>query len=631
MRKLHLALLSLTLAGCTEGAYTGQTVTVTSTEGYTLALNGRTDTSGAQINAYVHANPYGNPWLVPVAPASPTTGYTLIGSIPAGTTPYYQNDPTHPYYTWSMTSTPLSASPLNTREWRQGGLLHLRLRSTYSTNTGPEDMIAFDNESALCWQSEVVTQGQSWLTGITDCQSPYPINTARTSGGGHDIITMVSTTPTPAQQHDDLDYLGYRGGSAPPSVPVAPDSNEAKTARYYQFINAPLTFKGSGGFYEKYGFGLAGTDEVSAIYYNAGDLGIARDMHCKSFIPPQTVPPRGRALVGRVCYVTNYGRDAAGEARFGPENVDAQAAITQAVAGSSVGNTAAIATVAMVYLPPLPLQLAGTNVQFMVYNAKLGIQDSTGALQNFAALDNKGLEANDNPELDSHANINVPDNCLTCHGTSSQYTPTATGTPSILRANFLPFDPASMVFSTTNATYSKENMLPKLKALNAHVAAVAAVIQAPAVVGDPPGAIIDLLNGMYPSTLTPPGANGPAVPDTVFVDTYVPPGWTSVGKGATQLYNEVVKPYCRTCHVSHDTTGALDFLSYAEFSGQKDWINEYVCKEGSGPMPQAEQTQNRFWKSSARAHLVNALKLSGVCSPCYYGINPVGGECKTSP
>jgi hypothetical protein len=119
----------------------------------------------------------------------------------------------------------------------------------------------------------------------------------------------------------------------------------------------------------------------------------------------------------------------------------------------------------------------------------------------------------------------------------------------------------------------------------------------------------------------------------VFDDTYVPAAWKSAGKGPTQLYNEVVKPYCRTCHLSYvynstSATRHLEFLSFAQFSGETPAITGIVCKEGEGPMPQAEQTQTRFWKSSARAHLVNALKISGACAPCFNGVNTLTGECK---
>jgi hypothetical protein len=633
MRAICAILLSLPLVSCTQGAYTGLTVT-TNTEGATVPLNGRSDKADAGVDTYVLADPNGNPWAG--TPAVPLPGMTQIAHAVTGSTAYYQNDPTHPYYDWSTTSDPLSAGAGLFKEWRQGGLLHLRVRSKYSTNANTEDMIAFDLDSAYCWQSEVVNAGQSWLTGITDCQSPYPINSPRAAGGGHDIITMVSTFPTPANQHnDEMNYLGYSGARTPPSPPAAPSVNQAKTANYYTTINAPLTFSGSGGFKEKYGFGLAGTDEVSAIYYNAGDLGVARDMHCKSFIPPQTVPPRSRPVLGRACYVTNYGRDSNGVVVFGAQNdsqslsLDPQVAIAQAISGPGAGSGAAIATVCMVYYPPLPLALVN-SVQFMVYNAAGGIGTGVGGARlDYAALDNRGIDACSlqgdtctTAAVAAHANINVPDNCLTCHGASSKYEIGSNGKAAVDTASFLPFDAAGFVFSTTNSAYSQANMAPKLKALNAHVAATA-----------PNPAVLDLLNGMYPSTLNPPGANGPAAVDTVFDDTYVPSGWKSAGKGPTQLYTEVVKPYCRTCHLSYvynssNSTRHLEFLSFAQFNGESPAIGDYVCKEGQGPMPQAEQTQTRFWKSSARAHLVNAFKITGSCAPCFNGVNTTNGECK---
>src|SRR6266478_3205837 len=76
-------------------------------------------------------------------------------------------------------------------------------------------------------------------------------------------------------------------------------------------IGAPATFD---QFKFIYGCGLPPTifttDEAMAIYYNAADLGIGREMHCKSF--------NQLGLTGKVCYVSNYyGVDAQGNAVFG--------------------------------------------------------------------------------------------------------------------------------------------------------------------------------------------------------------------------------------------------------------------------------------------------------------------------
>ena len=100
----------------------------------------------------------------------------------------------------------------------------------------------------------------------------------------------------------------------------------------------------------------------------------------------------------------------------------------------------------------------------------------------------------------------------------------------------------------------------------------------------------------------------------MFDPTFVPPDWKSAGTAGTQIYNEVVKPYCRTCHVSHDP--GVDWTSWQQFKDASPTIGFFACNNASTvPMPQAEQTQTRFWRSGARTHLVNAFSLSGACAP----------------
>jgi hypothetical protein len=93
----------------------------------------------------------------------------------------------------------------------------------------------------------------------------------------------------------------------------------------------------------------------------------------------------------------------------------------------------------------------------------------------------------------------------------------------------------------------------------------------------------------------------------------VPAAWTSGGAPATQVYNEVVKPYCRTCHVSHDA--GRDWGAWSDFLTDPSIASDVCINNSTVPMPQAEQTQTRFWKSPARAHLVNALSIGGACAP----------------
>jgi len=168
-----------------------------------------------------------------------------------------------------------------------------------------------------------------------------------------------------------------------------PRGSTTETQAYYTAINAPPTLA---DFMTRYGFP---GDETVARYYNAGDLGIGREMHCKA-------TPNG----GLACYVRNYGT-------FGGSRSDAMAA-------TLAGGTP-LATVAMMFTPPLD---APNSVKFMVYN-------QSNSLMMFAPLDTQG------------DNTSVPQNCLNCHGGRASYD---TAMHKVTGARFLPFDPAALAF-----------------------------------------------------------------------------------------------------------------------------------------------------------------------------------------
>lgn len=167
----------------------------------------------------------------------------------------------------------------------------------------------------------------------------------------------------------------------------------AETTAYYQAINAPPTLP---AFLQGFGFP---TGETVARYYNRGDLGIGREMHCRAVAAPAG---------GLACYVRNFGT-------FGGTVADA---LTAVESGQP------FATVAMVYTPPID---APNAVRFMVYGADENLTTS-------AQLDTRG------------DNTSIPHNCLNCHGGRSQYDTTA---HAVTNARFLPFDPAAFDFSAT--------------------------------------------------------------------------------------------------------------------------------------------------------------------------------------
>jgi hypothetical protein len=429
-------------------------------------------------------------------------------------------------------------------------------------------MFVFDDTYDQCTSANYGA-GLNWKAIVLACATPYDLQAA----------TLLSTTPTPAQQHTGANsefYLGYRGGVFP-SQATSPNSRKANTDNYYSVTHAEADLA---AFRHNFGFDISG-DDGHAIYYNYGDLGLGRDMHCRAF-------PNGQGKTGVACYVTNYGHDNAGNIAFGQ---DPDASINQAIA-----NQKRIATVAMVYDPDNTLN----PVRFIVFG---GDDKRT----QFAALDNGGLQALAHPDVASTANIAVPDNCLTCHGIASDYKPQSSGSVSVKGARFLAFDPFNLRFSTQNANFADTKVLPSIRALNALLMKT-----------NLSTAQTEFINGMYaPKQVSDPAA-------TANTD-FVPNGWAQAQDSpasATRIYNEVVKPYCRTCHMSqqdgdpHASSG-YDWASYDKFALSSTIIGIKVCsnKDHAAPMPQSERTQTLLWQSPARAHVLNGLRLAGACSP----------------
>jgi hypothetical protein len=383
----------------------------------------------------------------------------------------------------------------------------------------------------------------------------------------------VSTNPTPAQHHvapiasggpsiSQMQYLSLPRVAGDPPLPTSANSKEAATNEYYANTHAEATLA---EFTNHYGFGTA--SEIKTIYYNYGDLGLGRNMHCSYF-------PTGAA-----CYVSNYGRDPRNSdvttnVAFGQ---DPDTSIDQAISEQGL-----IATVAMVY--------DTTNVANPV---RFALYDSTNGLKPFAAVDNPGVNALNHPGDPTFANIAVPENCLTCHGGTARYV----SGQSVQGATFLPFDPANLRFSSHNSTYSQANVLAQISALNKLVLTT-----------NPAPAITAFVTNVY----APRFAGDPtAVPNPA----YVPADWQSGGAKAVEVYNEVVKPYCRTCHLSQDeSVGGLNWGSWTQFSSNTQ-IGPRACGGSTAPMPMAERTQTLFWQSPARAHLVNGLGIAGPCAP----------------
>jgi hypothetical protein len=95
----------------------------------------------------------------------------------------------------------------------------------------------------------------------------------------------------------------------------------------------------------------------------------------------------------------------------------------------------------------------------------------------------------------------------------------------------------------------------------------------------PSAAVASYINGLYGGKV---GTIG-----TKAIDNYVPSGWSS----QPGLYQQVVRPYCSTCHMAADP--GYSFASWSNFEGNSALIRVAVCLTHS--MPHAELPFKEFW------------------------------------
>ncbi|HYV43357.1 MAG TPA: hypothetical protein VFA20_00790 [Myxococcaceae bacterium] len=512
MKNLRIAVLAgLPLAlSCMTGPLNGATHGG-SVVGASFSVNGYSTGASTQIDVQV--------LMTPASDATVDANWTTLTTTYSSATATSINGDN--LYSWSTNVVPVP-SALYSARWPSGGLVKLRAVARASGAT--YNLLTFDAES---WSS---CSFDEWLAG-----TPGQIIGTTCQGLGRNVTSLVSTLNNPA---DDLTspqsggFLGLKGSSS------------GTTKEYYDSWAAPATLA---DFKTKYGY--PGTGDVTATYYNDGDLGIGREMHCWKF----TRLP----LVGTACYVTNYS-DTAGTPKFGTNNVTT-------TLSNAIAHTGAFATVAMV--TERTLLGAPGAVNFVVY-------DAGGSRVNRAQLDN------------ANVNRTVPNNCLTCHGVDSYYDP---GTYTINgRAAFLPFDLAGYRFSTS-AGYTRSAQEEAFRNLNKYVRDTT-----------PPAAVTGLIDGSYlPSAVTTTGAT--------WNDDWVPDAWKvgSPREDYPTLYKGVVKSYCRTCHISAGPS--RDFAEASDFDTLKAGIMDRACGTTAATagyfMPQAEHPFRLFWSSGARAYL----------------------------
>ncbi len=311
--------------------------------------------------------------------------------------------------------------------------------------------------------------------------------------------------------------------------------------------------------------------EQTTYYYNRGDLGIGREMHCAESLPYQadqqlnTTNPSSGYIA---CYVKNFAAgDDQSEFRFG---------LSQNIAFTNMDAHNEFATVAMV------MQLgsrANQKVFFAVYGKDGGLLkaaplDRSGFNFALGLQDESGTVGTPGVNFNNH----IPSNCLNCHGGTY-----VASTKTVSKALFLPFDLNQFEYeSVANRTQSVQ--APVFRKQNEYVKHVALLS------GSAGNEVVLQTNGWYRNAASlRESLTGDFNPD------YVPPGWdTDQARG---VYANVVRPSCRGCHM---TSQLFPFSSAAGFN-----TNLVINDLRALAMPHSLQAMREFWQSSKPASLAN--------------------------
>jgi hypothetical protein len=242
-------------------------------------------------------------------------------------------------------------------------------------------------------------------------------------------------------------------------------------------------------------------------------------------------------------------------------------------------------------------------------------------------------------DLDGHGKKAMPGPCITCHGgRGDPLTPRdVSGNPRFplvensvsrkrgdVQARLHGQNVDSFTFSTTEPGFAKSDMQPLLKDFNQWILCTYPTPTAASVTGgwgtcnrpiaganEWQGTAAEMIQSWY---------GGPGMPAAAFSDTYVPAGWNTntaipgTGFTDTALYQGVVAPYCRTCHILRGTKNQddLDFMKLgtpaagvtpaAGFLSYADRIKALVFERGN--MPLALIPHSDFWNSSTAPQML---------------------------
>lgn len=324
---------------------------------------------------------------------------------------------------------------------------------------------------------------------------------------------------------------------------------------YYKAIGAPGHFQ---DWLNVNGFNQGG--DTVAYYRNENDLGFGREMHCRTVIGTFAGPSR------IACYVTNYA------------NEDDAAALrnrTATVAMEWDFGGFPKATNSSTVLDPKE------TVRFYVYDTGVGAATDLDHDNDINDLITKIA-------LDGGGEKNVPQLCQNCHGGSYVAAANDRNKKISQGSRFLNWDLATLPVPAAAGAQAVQ-----FKSLNQLTYFIETLENRGS------SALNELTLGWYGGT---PANAGPLFdPASSYSGGFTPPAWSGA-QGNTGMYQALVAPYCRSCHVA---IPAREFGSLANFEAFRSKIHAYACDRTTADriMPHSQRTFAKFWQSGAPAYL----------------------------
>ncbi len=227
-------------------------------------------------------------------------------------------------------------------------------------------------------------------------------------------------------------------------------------------------------------------------------------------------------------------------------------------------------------------------------------------------------------DLDGRGPKAMPGPCITCHGGRGDalmppdasgkarfnlVQNAASGARGDVQARLHPFEVDAFDFSAV-AGFTRAEQEAAIKTINRMVLCSYPLpapsefpedaCRRPATADEWQGTAAALIKSFY---------GGDGLPSATFSDTYVPASWQAAGQ--TTLYQQVVAPACRTCHLMRGTGAQsdIDFATWEKFRPYAERTKAHVFERGN--MPLAKIVYDAFWRSNGPSVLATFLQSEG--------------------